>query len=133
MKYLHIKRTISKARDSYGYNILTLIDGDKKYNTVGGGYDMLGTVFAKWLQENYLDTIISKLPPCVYEKDENRFNTCKPSDYYGFFLFKDSGKYYLDGACGLDCIVKIARAIGLTVQTDYDRKKNITMGFIINE
>lgn len=133
MKYLTIKWSISRAQDSFGYNVVTLIDGDKKYRTLGGGYDMLGTVFAKWLQDNYLEEIKSKLQPCVYEKDEHGFNTCNHSDYYGFFCWKETGKYYLDGACGLDCIVKIAKAIGLTLSTDYDRKKCTTRGFMVND
>ena len=86
MKYLELRWSISKARDSYGWNIVTLIDYDKKYKTCGGGYDMTGTVFADWLQANYIDKLIDKVAPHGEEGGEEN---------YGFFKFGD--KYRLDG------------------------------------
>ncbi len=61
MKNLVVKWTISKGRDTYGWNIVTLIDGKDKYKTNGGGYDMMGTVFAQWLWKNYSDKIIETI------------------------------------------------------------------------
>ena len=41
---LTFKWTVSRGRDSYGYNIVTLrVDGDKVSSCNGGGYDMKGT------------------------------------------------------------------------------------------
>lgn len=122
MKLLELKYTVSKARDSYGYNIITLIDRETKYRTCGGGYDMIGTVFAKWLWANYKDRIIELCNP--YE--------CKSPgeiEYYGFF--NRGGSYYLDGACGVDCIIRIAKAIGLNVDRWYS--KNCQKLFIVKE
>lgn len=114
MKNLEIKHSVSKGRETYGYNIITLIDGEEKYKTCGGGYDMVGTVFAYWLQQNHMKAIIDKLTP--YERD-NR------GEYYGFFVDKTfSNKYYLDGGCGIDSIMRIAKAIGLEIKCLYSKK-----------
>lgn len=106
MKSLFIKWSISKARETYGWNICTLQDNDKKYKTNGGGYDMLGTVFAQWLWSNYKDVIISKILPLKQE-------------FYGFYDM--NGKQWIDDACGFDCMKKIAEAIGLTVRCFYQK------------
>ena len=124
-KNLEIRWTKSRGIETYGWNIVTLYDGDTKYRTNGGGFDMDGTVFAMWLQANYMTDIIAK---------------CKPIDYglhfidregdYGFFT-KD-GKYWLDGGCGLDNIKRIAKAIGLDIEFVYARKKGLTNILIFN-
>jgi hypothetical protein len=101
---LKLRWTVSKAKDSYGYNVLTLLDGDDKYKTSGGGYDMQGTVFANWLQAKFFPKIIEICRP---KKDE----------FYGYY--DTSYGQYLSGACGLDCMIKIAKAIGLGVQQVY--------------
>lgn len=120
MKYLELKWTISKARDTYGYNICTLKDGEKKYRCSGGGYDMEGTVFGEWLWANHKDKIIEIITPRINE-------------FYGFKDGKEycqPGKFWLDGSCGLDCMIKIAKAIGLSVERDY--RKSLK-GFMIGE
>ncbi len=122
MKILELKYTVSKAQDSYGYNVITLIDRETKYRTCGGGYDMIGTVFAKWLWANYKDEIIRCCAP--YE--------CKDADgieYYGYF--NRNGHQYLDGACGIDCIIRIAKSIGLSVERYYN--KHTQKLFIVKE
>ena len=75
---------------------------------------MLGTVLAQWLWANHKEEIIVKL------KD-------RLTDFYG--LFYSSEKYYLNGACGLECIIAIAKEIGLKVQRLYSR--NTTTNFIV--
>lgn len=43
-KVLQFKWTISRGRDTYGYNICSLyVDGKKVSGCSGGGYDMMGT------------------------------------------------------------------------------------------
>ena len=106
MRNLIFKWTISKARDTQGYNIVTLVDGDKKYKALGGGYDMQGTVFAHWLWANHKEEIISKLKG-------------REKDFYGFFAMDSS--YRIDGACGLDCMITIAKEIGLQVKQIYSK------------
>lgn len=115
--YLDLRWTISRGRDTYGYNICSLWDGDKKYSCLGGGYDMTGTVFAHFLKDNFLDKIIATCKPHCQDQDS----------FYGFF--HRNGNYYLDGACGLSCMLEIAKAIGLEVKHLYG--KNRLEGFIV--
>lgn len=107
MKNLKIKFSVSRGRETYGWNIISLWDKGTKYSTCGGGYDMTGSVFGQWLTANYLEEIISKLKP--HEE----------GGLYGFHRYKD--KYRLDGACGLDSMITIAKAIGLGVQCCYHK------------
>lgn len=47
---LEFKWTVSRGRDSYGYNICTLrVDGQKVSSCNGGGYDMKGTSLGDWV------------------------------------------------------------------------------------
>lgn len=50
-RFLALKWTVSRARDTHGYNVVTLTDTstDRSFRAIGGGYDMEGTVFAEWL------------------------------------------------------------------------------------
>ena len=133
-EYLSVKWTISKARDTYGYNVVTLRDkSGHKYVANGGGYDMTGTVFAAWLQENHQDELLDEHNSAhVIYVDGHR--TENPSGHYGMTAYNDSeGKalhVYLDGACGLESIRRIAEAIGVSVRSTHDRKGNTT-GFMV--
>ena len=101
MRILKIKWSVSRGRDTYGFHICTLYDGERAYRTKGGGYDMVGTVFGEWLLDHCSDKI---------EKLDQ-------SQFYGLGHY--NGKAYLDGACGLNSMIKIARAIGLGVREYY--------------
>ena len=62
MKQIHrleISWTISRGRDTCGYNICRLDDSisGKRYRTLGGGYDMIGTVVADWFEDQYQDKL----------------------------------------------------------------------------
>lgn len=47
---LEFKWTVSRGRESYGYNICTLrVDGQKVSSCNGGGYDMKGTSLGSWV------------------------------------------------------------------------------------
>ena len=117
MKVLELNWTISRAKDTDGYNVITLLDGKTKYKAMGGGYDMTGTVFGQWLWANYKDLISEKLMG-------------KEKDFYGFKRLND-GKCYLDGACGLDCMLRIAKEIGLSIESYYNVRKKCLQAFII--
>lgn len=118
MRNLEIKWSVSKARDTMGYNICTLIDRDHKFKTYGGGYDMVGTVFGQWLKANYMPLIKEKVKP---HKDGG--------GAYGLFVY--NGEFYLDGACGLSCMVEIAKAIGLKVGQLYSEGR--LTNFVVEE
>lgn len=85
-KYLlHFKWTVSKARDSYGYNICTLYVNDNKVSRCnGGGYDMKGTCLG--------DFIAKEFEKELYETVEEPF--------YGLSFHNpnyDPGKAIIDG------------------------------------
>ncbi len=117
MKNLVIKWTISKARDSQGYNVVTLHSEYSKYRAMGGGYDMLGTVFGQWLWNNYKDRIIETIKS-------------RKNEFYGFNELSN-GTCYIDGACGLDCMLKIAKEVGLKVNRLFH--KGETTNFLVEE
>ena len=53
-KVLEFKWSVSRGRDSYGYNICSLwIHGKKVSSTCGGGYDMKGTALGNWIQKEF--------------------------------------------------------------------------------
>lgn len=128
MKYLRIKWSVSRGRDTYGWNICTLWDGNTRYQTKGGGYDMTGTVFGEWLATNYMKRIKQAIKPTVYGD-----GTCVDGDMYGFFTREGTDKFWLDGGCGLESMIAIAEKIGLRVTRDYNIRANKLEGFMISE
>ena len=107
---LAIKWTKSRARDTYGYNIVTLTDTNtgKKHRTTGCGYDMVGTVVGNWLTSVFQDELkaadISKL--------------------YGAMVLSD-GSIYIDGGCGDESVTSIAKAINVALTKKYINRELI--------
>lgn len=115
--HLTISWSISKGRDTYGYNICRLdsyISG-KRYRCMGGGYDMMGTVVGDFIQAEHQDKL------------QAHGNI---SDFYGARKRED-GSISLDGACGLECMLSIAAAIGLTFKRLHNRKGH-TVGYLVD-
>lgn len=108
---LRIKWSTSRGRDTYGWNICTLTDETtgKRFRTTGGGYDMVGTVFGEWLANTVRPGAIADLEELPY----------------GAFRRPD-GSVYVDGACGLSCMTRLAEAIGAEITRTHDRKGNTT-------
>lgn len=136
MKINHLSITwgVSKGRDTYGYNICRLDDRatGKRYRCMGGGYDMIGTVFGNWLSDVYQDRL-------KYLFDSRKHEDCgygvkgyrKIPDLYGLTL-SPSGVAQLDGACGKSSMQAVAEAIGLEVQWQGDRKGR-TIGYFVQD
>lgn len=126
-----IKWTVSRAKDTYGYNVVTLLDADTgfKFKASGGGYDMTGTVFAEWVQSKFQKELltIKNRAYSVHNVDKQERNHSKRKDYlYGMTLRKQKGQLdciRLDGGCGLDSMIAICTAAGLEVEKSYDRSK----------
>ena len=56
---LKYKWTVSKAVDTYGYDICTLfVNGDKVSRCNGGGYDMQGTCLGDWIERKFKDDLL---------------------------------------------------------------------------
>lgn len=115
---LALSWSISKGRDTYGYNICRLDDRNngKRFRCMGGGYDMIGTVFGDWL-ETYYQSELVKL-------DETKFSGMR----------KLSHKVSIDGAYGIESMIRIAEAIGLEIERDYiakGRRRGETTGWFV--
>lgn len=137
-KSLHFKWTVSRGRDTYGYNICTLlVDGEKVGKCLGGGYDMQGTSFAQWLENYYemqlnglfMEEIIAFKAMPLNESGYKRKGELKDKDgnpFYGTSLYQSKdGKIqlHLDGACGFESMKRIAEAIGIKLQWNKESNK----------
>jgi hypothetical protein len=131
---LTFQYSVSKGINTYGYNIVTLYADDKKVARVnGGGYDMRGTCLGEYIKANYIDRLKTL--------KGNHGSGDDGTGYYGLTFYKtDHGKYEyskeyqerynisLDGACGENCMVGIANAIGLDMMS---KKIGNDWGYIV--
>jgi hypothetical protein len=135
--YLSVTWGISRAQDTYGYNRVQVqdVETNKRFSACGGGYDMLGSAFGEWLQKTHQSLLLAYSDmahdTCVqYEQGKPWQRTENRQGLYGMTLNTRLGvqDISLDGGCGLDCMIKIARAIGLTVDPvkTYNRKGQST-------
>lgn len=137
IKHLTIKWTVSKGRERY--NIATLYDTTtrKRFRTNGGGYDMTGKVFGDWLESEYQSELLQIADKARGYWDSETFSSGNLSGnrLCGMTAQYKAGELYkiiLDGACGLECMLSVAEAIGLTVQRIPDAKGNL-IGFNVVE
>lgn len=138
-KQLHFKWTISRGRDTYGYNICTLlVDGEKVGRCNGGGYDMQGTSFAHWLEKEYQTELcilfskeIKDIEPKTdcrsYKSGDTTIKHMAAYDFYGATIYQNgknlSVRVGLDGGCGMDSMKRIAEAIGIKLQWNPESEK----------
>ncbi len=129
--HLIVKHSTSRGRDTMGYSIVAIWEGKNSYKTCGGGYDMLGTVFGQWLYANYKEKLNTLVPydPQYSDKFYQERGYYQALGNYGLFQYNE--EFYLDGACGLSCMISIASKIGLNVKQLRDRKGCYTIGFIV--
>lgn len=107
MEFLQIKFGTSRAKDTYGMPRVTLTeDNGKRYTVTGCGYDLIGTLLAQWL---------------TTQLSQQQLETAMQANLYGVF-HKQQG-YYLNGACGEDCMIKIAEHCGLKIKSVYNNRK----------
>ncbi len=120
-KTLKFKWTVSRGRETYGYNICSLwIDRVKVSSCNGGGYDMKGTAFANWMQAEFQEELLKiadKADKRILIK-KGKYEYPKPTTpiFYGMTTYidfdKKETKICLDGGCGFSCMGKILNAIG---------------------
>lgn len=131
--FLSISWSVSRGQETYGYNICRLDDCNtgERFRTIGGGYDMVGTVAAQWLCKNY-QTELQALCTTIDSKPYASTGWLCFHSFYGMHQRAD-GSVTIDGACGLDSVLKVARAIGLHIQQQLDRKRRNIVGFNISK
>lgn len=94
--------TVSRGRDTYGYDICTCTaDGVPVGRCNGGGYDMHGASLAEFLNDAFPDEV----------KRLARGNARRNRPLYAV-----RGRGGINGACGLDCVVDCMKAMGLSVK-----------------
>lgn len=129
---LDITWSISRGRDTYGYNICRLDDNitRRRFRCSGGGYDMIGTVVADWFVATYPDKIKAL-------RDGREWVDCgytvpgymKNPELYGL-TFNPKGEPRIDGACGIESVRRIIEACGFDVEWSGD-KKGRTKGYYV--
>lgn len=140
IKRLALSWSVSRGRDTYGYNICRLDDTStgERFKCMGGGYDMLGTVFGEWLAANYQPELLALKDRANYTRTKaGEFSPANREDsLYGMAYLEADDRISLDGACGLECMIRIAEAIGLEVERDYivkGRRRGETVGWYVSE
>ena len=135
---LALSWSVSRGRDTYGYNICRLDsrNSGRRYRCSGGGYDMVGTVLGDFLECEYQDdlkALVADLPKVPYGSTSRLqiAESVNPS-FYGLTIRPD-GSVCLDGACGFDSMRRIARALGLSLETETNKKGHAVAYYVSKE
>lgn len=141
IKSLTVKWSISKAQDTYGYNICTVVNDDngERFKCLGGGYDMLGTSLANFIEKEYQAELLKNANKAytIYNKKAGMWVASDHNKYfYGMSYNSDKNIINLDGGCGINSIERIIKEVlGLTLERkySYDRKGRVkdTIGFYL--
>lgn len=135
-RFLALKWTVSRARDTHGYNVVTLTDTstDRSFRAIGGGYDMEGTVFAEWLASAHPERLqaIAAQAFNVYTPGRGiaRADIAPGTALYGMTRDAETSAVRLDGACGLRAMEAVAEAAGLEVQKLFNSRGRLG-GFVV--
>lgn len=125
-KALIFKWTVSRARDTYGYNVCSLwVDGKKVSSCNGGGYDMNGTCLADWMDTEHPDKL-TRLR-ANYGSGDNG------TGFYGLVHWnkrtkkrqKRASKHtktYLDGACGFSAMERVLNKLGHSLKCIFSKE-----------
>ena len=131
---LAITWAVSKGRDTYGYNICRLDSPVRRYRTCGGGYDMIGTVVGDWLNAEFQERLqqLAAFAHASWDTaTKTRSTSQEPGAFYGLTATYKNGvlqRATIDGACGIESVIRIARAAGIDLERVASRK-GATTGF----
>lgn len=126
--------SVSRARDTVGYNIARLDDSisGKRYKTCGGGYDMIGTVLADWFTDRYQAELLkiqcraysisTEKSPYLRQEGDNKL--------YGMHWDGKRDKVTVDGGCGVESVTKIIEACGFEIERSYNKKGHTTAFYV---
>lgn len=142
---LETKWTVSRARDTAGYNVCKLyVDGKNVAGCNGGGYDMVGTVIGIWIEQfqdrlRKLDqefygltfhdptydsgkAVIEGKSIAQREKDGDSLGLERYQEFYrasSKVPTKNHTVGMIDGGCGQECMTRLGHANGL----EFERKR----------
>lgn len=140
INHLSLSWSVSKGRETYGYNICRLDDRNngQRFKCMGGGYDMIGTVFGAWLSTYYQDRLLVLKERANYFIETGKMTRAndRGDSLYGMTYIAEDNRISLDGACGLECMIRIAGEIGLDIEREYiakGRRRGQTIGWFISE
>jgi len=94
-RLLEFKWSVSRGRDTYGYNICSLYVGGRKVSSCnGGGYDMKGTALGHWIEKEFADQLVKLTIPWTTRNGE------RVQEYYGLTFHNPNyapGEKIIDG------------------------------------
>ena len=133
MTTLEFRWTVSRGRETYGYNICTLyVDGRKVARCNGGGYDMKGTCLGNWIAREYADRLLGLKPDDMPERahyDSEKQQRVDEGRYFYGLTFHDPSYDPGKAVIGTDCSDRTTSkesAVGKTVNQAEDA--NISFG-----
>ena len=160
-KILEFKWTVSRAQDSYGYNIVTLyVDGTKVSRCNGGGYDMQGTCLGDWVARHFEKEILGlKTEFYGLTFHDPNFNpgkavledgkTVEEKELKGESLGLDRYQQFykasnplpterhiiplINGACGFSSVERVLTAIGYHLRWIPTRKRDDSLYELVKE
>lgn len=142
MAKLHIESisiswSVSRGYETYGWNICRAVSREtgKTYRTTGGGYDMVGTVVGDWFtsehQADLLALVHANLSDFEAYSNSGHLHNPKMSEV----ILHPDGSVYLEGGCGIECMLRIIEACGYEVQRQFNprTKSKATTGYLISK
>lgn len=131
---LKITHGTSRARDTQGYPIVKLTDEQgRTFRTMGGGYDMFGTVLADWITSAYADRVAELAPRAYYTFRKSEGTQVDRDGLYGVYHDATDGRVWLEGGVGESTIQRIARdELGLTIRNIVNGKGH-TVGYAVED
>jgi hypothetical protein len=139
--------SISRARDSDGWNRVRIVDDEKgtKYpSNCGGGYDMVGTALGAWIAvalKPELLTLNRKFYGLAYRDPDLKIDpNLSMLDHHQALLAKFTNtptatntEPVLNGGCGSESMCRIIEACGFEVRERRGNKQGNRTGFVIIE
>jgi hypothetical protein len=100
----------------------------------------VGTVVGEWLQATYQDRLRE-----IADEAHMRWTAAESgpwdrerndSGLYGMSYYTHDGRVVIDGACGIESILRIGKAIGLQFARTYKthgRSRGVTTGWVVTD
>ena len=146
--YFRVRWSVSRGRDTYGYNICTVECsrwdvGNIKGQCKGGGYDMAATSLAEALGQvpsiaralfDFLRLNRHRAYAVTHAPRQTQYAKTEPYDpqlLYGTFLDIPNNRASFDGGCGIQSLIAAYAAAGITIRADHN-KKGYTVGFFVS-